>query len=135
MRSSSGWLSSGAGSSFRTAAIVSAGEGRANTRRPLIASYSSEPSEKMSLVGSAFSPRTCSGDMYGNVPKTVPGCVTGGSYFVTASSGGSETGRVMYASPKSMSFTRSSGVIRTLSGFKSRWTMPLACATARASAI
>jgi hypothetical protein len=53
---------SGAGS-LRMDAIVSADVLRPKALRPEMDSYSTHPSAKMSLVGSACSPRTCSGDM------------------------------------------------------------------------
>ena len=40
-----------------------------------------------------------------------------------------------FARPKSRTFTLPSGVSLTLAGLRSRWTMPLSCASARASAI
>ena len=39
------------------------------------------------------------------------------------------------ASPKSSNFAVPSGVTRTFAGFRSRWTMPLACAASSAAAI
>ena len=43
-------------------------------------------------------------------------------------------GAATLARPKSRTFTRPSLVTITLAGFRSRWTMPLSCAAARASA-
>jgi hypothetical protein len=45
------------------AAMVSPADFPANARRPDTASYRTQPSEKISLDGPTFSPRTCSGDM------------------------------------------------------------------------
>ena len=41
----------------------------------------------------------------------------------------------LFASPKSSTFTVPSGVILMLAGFRSRWTIPFACAISRAAAI
>ena len=51
------------GGSLRIATSASADVLRANALRPETTSQSTQPSEKMSLVVSAGSPRTCSGDM------------------------------------------------------------------------
>src|SRR5205807_7733438 len=46
-------------------------------RFPVTISYSSAPSEKMSLRPSTSFPCTCSGDMYWNVPTIIPFSVSG----------------------------------------------------------
>ena len=51
------------GSSFKTAASVSALDGPENARRPVTISYSTAPKEKMSLRASTVPPTACSGDM------------------------------------------------------------------------
>ena len=66
-----------AGASCRTASSVATDEGRRNGGCPVTISYSTTPSEKMSVRASSGSPRTCSGDMYATVPMTIPGCVAG----------------------------------------------------------
>src|SRR6476660_4887571 len=46
-------------------------------RFPVTISYSTAPSEKMSLRPSTSFPCTCSGDMYWNVPTIIPFSVSG----------------------------------------------------------
>ena len=46
-----------------------------NARVPLAASYSTQPSENVSLRPSRVSPRVCSGDIYEIVPTRTPGWV------------------------------------------------------------
>ena len=79
------------------------------------------------------SPRTCSGDMYLTVPITVPGSVCS-----RPSAGASPrrcAGPVLFARPKSSTFTRPSPVTKMFSGFRSRWTIPFSWAAASPSAI
>ena len=85
----------------------------------------------MSQRASAGRPAACSGDMYSGVPIAMPGLVSRRSRAASAS--------VVFAMPKSSTLTTSaapSRVIRkTFSGFRSRWTMPCACAAASARQI
>src|SRR6516162_11244087 len=53
-----------------------------NAVLPLTISYSTAPSEKISLRPSNSFPSICSGDMYWKVPTIVPSSVTGDSCFV-----------------------------------------------------
>ena len=46
-----------------------------------------------------------------------------------------DASRTIFASPKSSTLTSPPGVIFTLAGFKSRWTMPFSCAASSAAAI
>jgi hypothetical protein len=46
-------------------------------RRPEAISYNTAPRAKMSERASASFPSTCSGDMYWNVPTTMPRAVSG----------------------------------------------------------
>ena len=64
------------GLSRRIAAIVSAAVARRNGLRPVSISEMTIPTAKMSDRVSVASPRTCSGDMYGVVPTTVPASVS-----------------------------------------------------------
>ncbi len=72
-------------------------------------------------------PRACSGLMYSGVPQTSPACVSFGSFA---------PGEVIFAIPKSSTFTKSGsprrGSTMTFSGFRSRCTIPCAWASARA---
>src|SRR5258707_255189 len=79
----------------------------------------------MSARPSTSSPDSASGATYCGVPTKKP-------VRVSRSSGGSSASRAM---PKSSSFTRrATGSYMMFSGFRSRWTMPAACAAASASA-
>ena len=92
----------------------------------------------MSARLSTGRPFACSGAMYAAVPRITPRSVRAGdrtvgelaSAVALASSGASALAR-----PKSSTFTAPSGVIFTLAGFRSRWTMPFSCAASSASAI
>ena len=77
---------------------------------------------------SASLPCACSGDMYCQVPRIVPACVTS----VTVSSSPA-TARSIFASPKSRTFTPDF-VSMILAGFRSRCTIPLRCAASSAAA-
>ncbi len=44
--------------------------------RPVVISYSTLPSAKISLRASGFSPSSCSGAMYGIVPSSMPSWVS-----------------------------------------------------------
>ena len=80
------------------------------------------PSEYRSERGSAGSPRICSGARYCTVPVTAPARV----FFASANA---------RASPRSVTFTTPSVVIRMFSGFRSRWTMPRVCAWSSAASV
>ena len=69
--------SSDSGSSRRMAVMVSAQVSRRNARRPESISKITAPRAKTSDRASAFSPCTCSGDMYPTVPSGLPGLVAG----------------------------------------------------------
>ena len=74
--------------------------------------------------------------MYGTVPTTAPSVVSVPARvpaFVSLSVP-NKPPVASFASPKSSTFTRPSGVIMTFAGFRSRWTMPFSCAAASASA-
>ncbi len=124
---------SSAGWSRRIAASVSAAVSPLNARRPASISYSMHPRAKMSLRGSADSPRTCSGDMYPTVPSTVPGSVW--TVTVVSPPRPSAITRAEVARPKSRILICPSRVMKTLPGFRSRWTIPLAWADESPSAI
>jgi hypothetical protein len=70
--------------------------------------------------------------MYATVPTVVPGSVR---LIVRVASAALAAFDASFASPKSRIFTRPSRVTRMLPGFKSRCTIPAACAAARPSAI
>ena len=76
----------------------------------------------MSVVGDAGWPDACSGERYCTVPMTWPVAVSG-------------TWSAMRAMPKSVIFTRPSGVMSRLPGLMSRCTRPAACAACRAAAV
>jgi hypothetical protein len=73
--------------------------------------------------------------MYDAVPRISPIAVIAGEVRVAAESPASDASAVPFARPKSSTFTTSSSVILILAGLRSRWTMPLSCAAASASAI
>ncbi len=125
----------GAGWSRRIAAIRSKALAPVNAGRPVNISESTHPNAKRSLCGPAVSPRTCSGDMYPTVPSTVPGRVGSGVVGADVGSFSEESSRTHRASPKSRILTRFSTVTKTLSGFRSRWTIPRECAAASPSAM
>ena len=83
----------------------------------------------MSERASISPPRACSGDMYPAVPITTPGVVCARSAVSSSDSRAGSTS-LSFARPKSRIFTRPSFVMNTFSGFRSRWTMPLAWAAA-----
>ena len=76
----------------------------------------------MSVAGDAGWPLACSGERYCTVPMTWPVAVSG-------------TWSVMRAMPKSVIFTRPSGVTSRLPGLMSRCTRPAACAACSAIAV
>ena len=100
---------------------------------PRSARYSTTPNEKISDRASASPPRICSGAMYAGVPTMVPTWVR--SWRVSASTGASLSSNCRFASPKSITLTCPCSPNMTLDGFRSRWTMPRACAACSASAI
>lgn len=106
------------------------------TFRPVAISCSTAPKAKMSVRASASFPSSCSGAMYGTVPRTTPSSV-----MLPRDSVGSDVsideeaaGSARFARPKSRSFTPDF-VSMTLAGFKSRWTIPFRWATSSADAI
>ena len=109
----------------RTACRVSSAPSRSNASDPVSISCSTTPRLKRSERASTSRPSICSGDMYSMVPTMSPGCVSVLSERSDA---------LTDASPKSSSFTPPA-VTMTFCGFKSRWTIPSACAQASASAI
>ena len=122
---------SGWGCVWAIAAWTSNGVAPANGGRRATSSYSVTPSANRSLRASARFPAATSGAMYAGVPSRRPSVVW--NEIVVAFSGAS-VGRTR-ASPKSTILTVPSGVTRTLSGFKSRWIVPAACAAASPPAI
>ncbi len=73
----------------------------AKGRLPESSSYRTTPNEKMSLRASAGFPDACSGDMYGMVPISTPGCVRPPVMVRVASE---SAGSCSFARPKSASF-------------------------------
>ena len=117
--------------SFRIAINSSLWVRPRNGRRPVTASAAITPSAKMSLRSSMCPAVSCSGAIYPAVPITTPGWVRpAGSWSSSV---------VSFASPKSSTFTTPApavGVVtRTLSGLRSRCTIPCACAAATAEQI
>lgn len=98
----------------------------AGGRTPVAMSCSSKPSAYTSARASAGPPCNCSGAMYAGVPTAVPAMVRVASCR--------EVPPVEAASPKSSTFTPLLPSMM-LPGFRSRWTMPRACAAASAPAI
>ena len=92
----------------------------------------------MSLRPSTSRPSSCSGDMYWNVPRIVPSCVSGARPACVGTevspSPFPEGEGIALASPKSSSLTPDF-VSMTLPGFRSRCTIPCRCARSSASAI
>ncbi len=78
------------GLSRRIADMSSADVAAENGRQPVAISYSTHPSEKTSERGSTDRPLTCSGDMYGAVPSTVPARVSAVASDVRVSAGSSD---------------------------------------------
>ena len=77
------------GSRSRMAAISAACESAANTRCPgqhLVEQLRRRRRDPRGA--SVSSPRSCSGDMYGSVPKTIPALVSGMSLDVAANPSG-----------------------------------------------
>ena len=108
-------------------------ERRRNGDAPVSISCSTMPNERCRFDDRRPPPCACSGDMYVTVPTAIPapsGCDHG-----HALRGSVVAGADSFAIPKSMTFTRPSAVIMTLAGFRSRWTIPISWAGARASVI
>ena len=120
----------GVGRSLRIADINAGDDPPPNGRSPAAISYSTMPSEKMSVRGSSGSPSICSGDMYGIVPTIMPAFVRG----ATVSLSSRRPGSADRARPKSSTFTRPSSETMTLAGLRSRCVRCLRCAAASASA-
>ena len=70
-------VETGGGSSFRIDAIRLARLPPWNARRPVAISKRTVPSAKTSVRASAALPSSCSGAMYGTVPRTMPSSVSG----------------------------------------------------------
>ena len=104
-----------------------------NARSPVLISYSSAPSAKMSVRASTARASSCSGAMYWSVPTSTPSAVMGVSpgarvsLLKMLSTGGR-------ARPKSSSLAPER-VSMTLAGLRSRWITPWRCARSSASAI
>ncbi len=62
-------------STLRTFSRVKKSLSPTNSRSLVSISYRTMPTEKMSLRRSMGRPRTCSGDMYPNLPLRMPACV------------------------------------------------------------
>ena len=102
-----------------------------NGRAPASISCISAPNAQTSAVGFAGAPFRISGAMYGRVPATPRVCADSGDRV----SDSNETGSSMRARPKSSSFTVPAAITITFSPLRSPWTMPRACACARAAPI
>ena len=103
-----------------------------NGSLPVRSSNSATPSDQMSLRASTFFElRICSGDMYVGEPKTACVSVRRGS--------GEPSLCAAFEMPKSSTFTRAvpsaRWVRKKFEGFRSRCTMPSACAAPRPSQI
>ena len=114
----------GCGSEARIAATILAWLLPVKARLPEAISYNTAPSAKMSERASASFPSSCSGDMYWNVPSTMPCAVNGwppegpDSVMVRLDAGGCWAG-VALANPKSISLAPDL-VSMMLPGFRSR---------------
>ena len=117
------------GSRSSTAARSSVTVEPAKTRLADSISYRMQPKDQMSVRVSVSLPQACSGDMYAAVPTMVPAAVSVSS--AVAPSGPADAGDL--ASPKSSTLAPPA-VSMMFSGFRSRCTIPLACAAASASA-
>ena len=67
---------SGSGSLWRIAKMAAGAVFPPKGNWPLTISYSTTPSDQISLRASAASLRACSGDMYPGVPTIAPVCVS-----------------------------------------------------------
>ena len=102
-------------------AYESAARSPSNGVRPVSISNSTQPREYRSARGSTRSPRTCSGEMYRAVPRTLRVAVRA-------------SGDRSRAIPMSASFTPPSGGSSTFDGLTSRWMTAFPWANARAEA-
>ena len=123
------------GSAWRIAEMVSAGVAPAKGRFPT-ASRRGRTRGRRCRCGRRPSGREaarapCTKGSRRSPRRPKPGLAEG-EVRVTASS---ETGSTTLARPKSRTLTRPSDVRKTFSGFRSRWTIPAACAEASPSAI
>jgi hypothetical protein len=100
----------------RIPAITAAWLSAANAFLPVVISYSTAPSAKMSVRLSTRLPSSCSGAMYDSVPRIVPGAVTLADRAASIRPGAVD---IDFAIPKSSSFTPDF-VRKTFAGFKSR---------------
>ena len=85
---------------------------------------------------SAGPPASCSGAMYAGVPTSAPVCVieeSAGRVSLSCALASVGACAAARARPKSVTRTRPSVPTSTLSGLKSRWTKPAACAASRPS--
>ncbi len=112
-----------------------------NARRPVVISYSTQPSAHRSLRASASFPSSCSGDMYWKVPTIVPSAVSGcamvGDWVSAAIDTpllGAPASPVARARPKSISLAPLL-VSMMFPGLRSRWITPARWARSSASAI
>ena len=128
MRSSScgtsGLMRTGAtGARFRMASNTAAEVEPEKAWRPVAISYSTTPSEKISVRESRSLPRVCSGDMYATVPTAMPGLVRLAPSKVTPpdSVRPSLPGTAMiFARPKSRIFVWPRSVRKIFAGLMSR---------------
>lgn len=95
-----------------------------NARFPVAISYNTAPSAKVSERAVASFPSICSGDMYWNVPTTVPRAVSGCSAegpesVMVKLEDGDALAVAAFASPKSISFAPAF-VSMMFPGFRSR---------------
>ncbi len=108
-----------------------------NGRTPNSASHSDTANANTSARTSTAPPASCSGAMYAGVPIAAPVAVRRRSRVTVGDGDGDSTASAAHAMPKSVTSTRAarSAVTSTstLSGLKSRWTMPAACAAASPS--
>ena len=127
--SSRGAWTIGEGASTATFTHISENESASNGLRPSTSSYSTVPSDHMSVRPStARADRICSGDMYAGVPSSDCVCVRRMSVPIDD-----------FEIPKSSTLISAvpSGrhVTNRFAGLTSRWTMPIACASASASQV
>jgi hypothetical protein len=78
----------------------------------------------MSVRASTLLPSSCSGAMYGGLPKTAPAAV---SVAVVSAAADTEP-RSKCATPKSRIFSSPSAVSCRFEGLRSRWITPCSCA-------
>jgi hypothetical protein len=115
---------SGFGRPARIRSRVAAIDGAEKGALPASISCSVAPTAHRSVRASTGSPRSCSGARYPTVPTSTALLVR-----LDSPSGAPV---MIFARPKSSSFTCPSAVTITLAGFTSRWTIPNRCAVASA---